>query len=269
MRIATFNIWNNPSSWAERIDSICEEVTRVNPDFLALQEVKTYMNGEEGMNVARHIAQKTGFPFCVFKEYPDSPDEGLAFLSKYPISTEDAIWYTDTKESNYCAIRITFEMGDITFGLTNVHLNWRSSATREEQMKSVHDWIFEGDGTTAFEILCGDFNDDPDSPVHHYLTGHLWSDVAQLQEEQHGIKAQATLDPVDNPHLRNGSNFERPVRYDWILCQKKGENLPSIDKVDVFGNMPVTGVKILPSDHYGVFADITLEHEKETDRVSS
>ncbi|WP_313892403.1 hypothetical protein [Psychrobacillus sp.] len=58
-----------------------------------------------------------------FKEYPDSPDEGLAILSKFPLCSDDTVWHKETEESNYCAIRITFKYGNREFGLTNAHFN--------------------------------------------------------------------------------------------------------------------------------------------------
>jgi len=268
MRIATLNVWNNPSSWFERMDAICAEVAQVDPDVLAIQEVRTYLAGEDGMDVAQHIANETGFPFCVFKAYPDSPDEGLAFLSKFPLRTAEAIWQTSTQEADYCAIRVTFEAEGAVFGMTNVHLNWRSAAIREQQMRAVLDWISEEGRAQPHEILCGDFNDDPDSPVHQYLTDHRWSDAARLHEDEHGVKAPPTLDHVNNPHLHT-SDPKTPSRYDWILLKAQEDLHFLLQGVELFGNTPVTGAKILPSDHYGVFADLIIEHEKETDRASS
>ncbi|MED1093915.1 endonuclease/exonuclease/phosphatase family protein [Bacillus paramycoides] len=260
MRIATFNIWNNQTLWFERLDAICEEVKNINPEILAIQEVRTYIDGKKGISVAQHIANKTGFPFCIFKEYPDCPDEGLAFLSKFPIYTEDAIWHKNTKESNYCAIRITFKYGDYEFGITNVHLNWRSPIIREEQIRSVHNWIFKENKAKPYEILCGDFNDDPHSSIHQYLTNNLWLDVAQFKEEQNYIKAQPTLDYINNLNIKNESNLKIQARYDWILIKKNNNlNFPPINKVEVFGNIPVTKAKVLPSDHYGVLMEITID----------
>jgi endonuclease/exonuclease/phosphatase family metal-dependent hydrolase len=257
MRIATFNIWNNQTLWVERLAAICEVVKDIDPDVIAIQEVRTSIDGKKGINVAQHIANQTGYPFCIFKEYPDSPDEGLAFLSKIPISTQDVIWQKNTKESNYCAIRITFKYGDYEFGITNVHLNWKSTMIRKEQIRAVHNWIFGENNARTYEILCGDFNDEPNSSIHHYLTDHHWIDVAQSIEKHNNIKAQPTLDYLNNINIKNDSNLKLQVRYDWILINKNTNlNLPSIDNMEVFGNT-ISKTLILPSDHYGVLMDIT------------
>lgn len=256
MRIATFNVWNKQTMWTDRLKAICEEVKEVNPDIIALQEVKTFIGEEGSLNVAQYIANHTGYPFCIFKEYPDSPDEGLAFLSKIPVSDIEAIWHTNTKESNYCAIRMAFKYNNYDYGITNVHLNWRTSEVREEQIHSVNNWIAET--AKSFEILCGDFNDAPDSKIHNYLQENMWLDLALFNQEKNAVKAQVTLDHVNNPHLKNTANLTTQFRYDWILM-KKLENLclPFLNSVEVFGKLPVTKAYILPSDHYGVVIDIT------------
>ncbi|WP_396129197.1 endonuclease/exonuclease/phosphatase family protein [Exiguobacterium mexicanum] len=248
MRIATFNIWNNSTSWSERIEAICQQVKVVDADVLALQEVRTYMDGEQGIDVARHITNETGYSFCVFLTYPDSPDEGLAILSNIPLDTHDAIWHHDVEEANYCAMRVTFQAAGHTFGLTNVHLNWRSPDIRAAQVRAVHEWIGEGE---HYELLCGDFNDDPRSKIHRDLTDHRWIDVAIC----HRGGDKPTLDYLHNPYLKQDALLKQPARYDWILLRCV-EDVPLISNVDVFGKTSVTDV--LPSDHYGVFVDFDI-----------
>lgn len=251
MRIATLNIWNNPTFWNERIESICATVKSIAADVLALQEVRTYLEGEEGISVAEHIATETGYPFYVFLAYPDSPDEGLAILSNIPIDTHDAIWHYEVEEANYCAMRVTFQVEDHVFGLTNVHLNWRSSVVREAQIKSVRDWIGAGE---RYEILCGDFNDDPQSEIYRDLTEHRWIDVVTC----HRGGDEPTLDYVHNPYLQQDSLKKQSSRYDWILLRHAEVRSLLITNVDVFGNTPVSKTNILPSDHYGVLLDLDM-----------
>lgn len=254
MKIATFNIWNKQVEWEKRIEVICGEIQRINPDIIALQEVKTFISAESNMNVAHYISEKLESFHCIFKEYPDSPDEGLAFLSKFPITSTDMIWNTDTDESNYCAIRITVKHDDLDYGITNVHLNWRTEEIRQEQIMTVNQWI--SDNQKSYEILCGDFNDVPDSNTHRYLIYNDWSDVA-LNYEKRGFKAQPTLDYTNNTYLKNEGSSQKTLRYDWILLKSK-TSLKSwqIDSVEIFGDKLLGKYAVLPSDHYGVIAEI-------------
>ncbi|WP_214802979.1 endonuclease/exonuclease/phosphatase family protein [Exiguobacterium sp. ERU656] len=254
MKIATFNIWNKEIEWEKRIHVICSEIKRVDPDIIALQEVRTSINSESNMNVAQYISEELGSFHCIFKEYPDSPDEGLAFLSKFPITLTDMIWNTDTHESNYCAIRMTFRHADVDYGITNVHLNWRTAEIRQEQIMTVHQWIF--DNQKSYEILCGDFNDVPDSNAHRYLIDNDWTDVA-LNNEKNGFDAQPTLDYYTNTYLKSEEISRKPLRYDWILLKNKtGSKSLQIESVEIFGDKLLDQYTVLPSDHYGVLARV-------------
>lgn len=247
MRIATYNIWNNDTSWQERIEAICEEVNRINADVIALQEVRSY----EEDSVAHDISEATGYPFCVFHPYSDSLDEGLAFLSKFPLSSIEAIWEEDVEESNFCATRVTFTLGGQEWGITNVHLNWRSSSIRECQMEVVRDWLSKG-RQKAIEVLCGDFNDHPQSTIYYGLSDAGWLDVTTFVAEE----PRATLDVKHNPYLQS-SNIEQPERYDWILVRSEYSGL-EVQHVDVFGDIR-TSTDVIPSDHYGVVADFIVK----------
>ncbi|WP_214780029.1 endonuclease/exonuclease/phosphatase family protein [Exiguobacterium sp. s22] len=246
MRIATYNIWNHDTSWQKRIEAICQEVKRIDADVIALQEVRSY---EEG-SVAHDISETTGYPFCVFHPYPDSPDEGLAFLSKFPLSSVEAIWEEDVEESNFCATRVTFTLGGQEWGLTNVHLNWRSVSIRERQMAAVRGWLHKG-RQKSVEVLCGDFNDNPQSSIYQDLSDGGWSDVIMFVGEE----ARPTLDVKHNPYLQS-SHLEQPERYDWILFRSEWSEI-EVQHVDVFGDVR-TSKNVIPSDHYGVMVDFTV-----------
>lgn len=247
MRIATYNIWNHDTLWQKRIEAICQEVKRVDADVVALQEVRSY---EEG-SVAHDIAEATGYPFCVFHPYPDSPDEGLAFLSKVPLSSVEAIWEEDVEESNFCATRVTLAFGGQEWGITNVHLNWRSVSIREHQIRAVQDWLSKG-RQKSVEVLCGDFNDHPRSTIYHDVSDAGWLDVTMFVAEE----ARPTLDVEHNPYLQS-SHLEQPERYDWILVRSECSGI-EVQHVDVFGDTR-TSKEVVPSDHYGVMVDFTVK----------
>lgn len=247
MRIATYNIWNHKTLWRERIAAICQEVKRIDADVVVLQEVRSYEQG----SVAHDIAEATGYPFCVFHPYPDSLDEGLAFLSKVPFGSVEAIWESDVEESNFCAIRVTLEWGGHEWGITNVHLNWRSSSIRERQMAAVQEWLSQG-CQKSVELLCGDFNDHPQSAIYQDLSDARWLDVTTFVEEE----PRATLDVKHNPYLQS-SHLEQPARYDWILFRSEWSEL-EVQHIDVFGDVR-TSTDVIPSDHYGVVADFIVK----------
>ncbi len=52
LRLATFNVWNHDTAWPQRLAAICEEIKMVNPDVIALQEVKSADSSAQDIDVA-------------------------------------------------------------------------------------------------------------------------------------------------------------------------------------------------------------------------
>ncbi|MFC7371065.1 endonuclease/exonuclease/phosphatase family protein [Fictibacillus iocasae] len=251
MKVATFNVWNHSKTWTIRKQLIIEEISRIDSDIIALQEVPNLQELE-------FILKQVEMDHYSFKHYPGD-EEGLAILSKFPV---EAVRVPNDTINN-CAIRITANIKGLTVGITNVHLTWRSAYEREKEIVEVIKWISESNHTD-FELLCGDFNSAPHfSSVYNFLVGERsiksfdtsWIDLGQSLHEP-------TLDFVKNRwlHNRDGLNSIRvPVRYDWILlksCYPKQE--PSLTNIELFANKITSSQEVLPSDHYGVLVDLSL-----------
>lgn len=250
MRIAIYNVWNHELTWGRRVNAIAAEISRIKPDLIALQEVP-------GVEEGRFIADLTQMPYYTFKKYPSEEREGLAFLSNTPIEEVR----TECSEINECAYRIVVQVEGIPIGVTNVHLNWRSASIREKEIVYVTDWISRA-GNTNYELLCGDFNCTPNlSGVYKFLVGEQtlqsrdaqWVDLAERYQ-------RPTLDFLHNPWLQNRSRLNDtrlPRRYDWILlhsCYPAEE--PDLVCVELFGESAMSEEHVIPSDHYGVLAEL-------------
>lgn len=251
MRIATYNIWNNDTLFEERIEVICKAIKEVDADIVCLQEVRN----EECRSITEIIANGANYPFFIFRDYPDCPDEGLAIISKYPFNYTAAIWETDTEISNYCAIRANIDYEGIFIGITNVHLNWRSEEIRKGQLNAVNNWIAREKDCEKYEVICGDFNDVPQSSIHNFLKDCGWRDVVELSSKK-DTSHYATFDLVNNHYLKEDKRPKEKLRFDWIMINtfNNCEQL-TFEFVDIFGNNPSV-FKIMPSDHYGLYVDI-------------
>lgn len=254
MRIATYNIWNSDTFFKERIEVVCKAIKKVDADVVCLQEVRK----EESRNIADIIANNTGYQFFVFREYPDCPDEGLAIMSKLQLFHAAPIWETDTTISNYCALRVNINYNGTLIGITNVHLNWRGEEIRKEQLNAVNNWIISENHCEKYEIMCGDFNDVPQSSIHDLVKEYGWQDVVDLTGEKNE-KYYATFDLVDNHYLKEDTRPKEKLRFDWILINSLSkEGQFALDTVNVFGNEQSVST-IFPSDHYGLYADLQLD----------
>lgn len=236
-----------------------------------MQEVPATLTEAPGApNAAEFIALQTGYPYCVFRNYPDDPVEGLAVLSRWPIVSNETIW-DHTADLSLCfAIRAVVQSGDTSVGITNVHLDWSSARNRERQVVALLDWLSVIADSNSNELLCGDFNAAPDSSIHRLLTGRQslqdreanWLDLAEYQEWRSDVPAGATLDFGNNPRWEGTHTLQIPARFDWILLMKKKDYRlpePLITRVDLFGTQPTPVARLVPSDHYGVAAHIMFQ----------
>lgn len=265
IRIATLNLWNSDNTdrlQIERLHAAAEELTRLDADIIALQEVS--MDLGDGTDAAHWLAARTGHAHVLVHRYADTPDEGLAFLARAPLRPRPAPGGVDV------ALRVETTIGDVALALTNVHLDWRSALTRERQIVEIVSALPHGSGGDWYEILLGDFNSYPESSVYQFLAGQQtlhghdtvpWHDLARTWAELAGFAPAATLDFGRNPRWRDSPTLDRPARVDWILFRDtfaSGLASPSLTRAGIFGDeaAPIAGV--VPSDHYGVHVDLLI-----------
>lgn len=256
LSIATFNIWHHPHKRQERFAALCAEINRHQPDVLLLQEVmSTFHPDEPFVSIAEHLAQATGYPYLIFNDYPDSPDEGLALLSRFPHDHHEVSWATTSVVQHHCAARTQFVINGKRIAVTNVHFNWRTSDIRLDQLQFVNEWIASQTNEATIEFLGGDFNDFPESPLHRVAL-HEWVDLADSFATRTGQLAATTLDPVTNPYAKKNDGITTPARYDWLLCRRSPAPV-TLQHVQLIGHERLMH-HVIPSDHYGVLAQLTI-----------
>ena len=256
MQIATYNIWNSSADRVARQEMLCRALNRVNADVVALQEVSAIAE--------QHYPQ---YPHTVFRWYPEEENEGLGFLSKHPVLSAEAGWEFSA-ELHDCGLRVKLRIDETSVAVTNVHLDWKSIARREAQILAVTEWIAARSEPDCIEILCGDFNSYPESSIYRFLRGQqtlsgqegpVWHDLAAIHASRHGVVPSPTLDFGTNPRWANDPTLELPARFDWILVQERWPApMPRVNSVELIGLHPMPGSDIVPSDHYGVLADLEM-----------
>ncbi len=255
MQIATYNIWNSDTDRTARQEMLCQELNRVDADVAALQEVSA-------------IAEQSypQYPHTVFRRYPEDETEGLGFLSKFPVLSAEAGWEF-SPALHPCGLRVQLRVNAATVAVTNVHLDYKSVAVREVQILAVTNWITARSEPNCMEILCGDFNSYPESSVYRFLRGQqtlngqegpVWHDLAAVHAYLHGTVPEPTLDFQTNPRWANSPSLELPARFDWILVQERWPApMPRVKSVALIGRNPLPAT-LVPSDHYGVLADLEM-----------
>ncbi|WP_368914977.1 endonuclease/exonuclease/phosphatase family protein [Exiguobacterium acetylicum] len=256
LSIATYNIWHHPYKCQERFAALCAEINQHQPDVLLLQEVmSTFHPDEPFVSIAEHLAEATGYPYWMMDPYMDSPDEGLAILTKLPFERTDSSAAATANINHHCAIRIPFSIKGVRFAVTNIHFNWRASDIRLDQLRFVNEWIASKTDDATVEFLGGDFNDCPNSSLHQ-ATLKEWVDLAGCFAMRTGQLAPVTLDPMTNSYAKKNDGITTPARYDWLLCQRSPAPV-TLQRVQLIGHERLPH-HVIPSDHYGVLAHMTI-----------
>lgn len=246
-------------NYESKLDLFAEKIAEYKPDIIGMQEV----NQSSSANFAKNLM---GFMPCISKLVREDNhalrtvmklkqkdinyywtwvpvkigygkyEEGLAFLSRFPINSACSIYISnDTDYLNWKTRRmlgITVSAGQFF----NVHTGWWNDCEEpfSEQWKKINGYI-KGDSW-----LMGDFNspDDIRNEGYDLITGSGWKDLyshAALHDEGYTVTSRI-----------DGWNVDKKQRIDYIFC-----NFDTKIKYvrTIFKHSPV-------SDHLGVMAEV-------------
>ena len=267
MRFATYNIWNSTILRQARREALITALVRLGADVIALQEVPTAF-GTGTQDAGAVLAEQSKYPYHYFRAYPNDPDEGLAILSLHPLDNVCAEWDEPYSKLPACAIGAVAMIAGYQFSLVNLHLDWSSIAVREQQITRVVVWHNTRKAPGSWSLLCGDFNAIPESSVYRFLQGQQslhgvetqpWIDLAAYDAFVKRKATAATLDFVTNPRWTNTPRLDLPMRVDWLMLGVEIEQeLPRVQVVELFGVEPLAPSNAVPSDHYGVYTDLSF-----------
>jgi endonuclease/exonuclease/phosphatase family metal-dependent hydrolase len=267
LRLATYNIWNARANWPRRLAALVEELGALNADLVAMQEVP--FEASPGAPIDRFFREQTAYPQVLYVPYPGPADrrewpEGLAFLSNLALEDLRVNWAGGQPTENSWGARAAMRWQGISLGITTVHLDFRHAESRERHiMRIVRDLIDAH--PSDLDILCGDFNDDGDAPLLRFLEGRAdlhgyrtaWRDLAVEWHAARGERPPVTLDFQHNPRWKAKNITAPSKRFDRIyLRTSEGVTAPRILGVGRFGDVPVNSGNVVPSDHYGLYADL-------------
>ena len=249
--LATYNIWNSLEGMPFREKCIIEEIRKVNPDIICLQEVTD-------KSMAERMADELNMN-SIFSEITNE-DEGICILHRCPV-TEYDIWMTIGNVFYVC-----FEIADKKIGIVNLHLAWDSILSREKSIIAIIEKLKEKKADYIF--LAGDFNCGDNSDVIRMLIGDCaiqgveanpcFYDLALASEQVNGTCIKDTLNFRKNPIFKTNT-IEVNQRFDRIFLQNTYPlEFPHLIECDIFGTKIYEENKLAASDHYGVFARLEL-----------
>jgi endonuclease/exonuclease/phosphatase family metal-dependent hydrolase len=266
LTVVTFNLLSpEHADWARRRVLIRDELRRLEPDLVALQECVLTPTDD-------HVADLLGDGYSVVHHSARSADGvGAALASRWPVTShrEVDLHVTERVTLPWAAAVLVDVALPHPFGPTLVvhhKPTYEIGFGQERERQAVHtaravEELLRG-SAGRHVIVLGDFDDTPDSASLRYWTGRQSLEGTSVAyrdawEAVHGDGSGHTF-AADNPLTRAGEMaLELGRRIDYVLI-RCGIHGPTLDVLDcrLIMNTPIDGVR--PSDHYGVLAELAV-----------
>lgn len=220
LTIATLNLRGVHDAWLRREPLVIAGLARLNADVICVQEAATWCL--QAHWVAWRLSRRTGRRYRVRfarKRGRRGLFEGIAVLSALPTGRQQVLGIGG---SGRVAQRVRIGTENVRFTVANAHLEHRSfnGELRGSQVEAILGWLKRAPGPA---VLCGDFNDVPESPALAGLTPTFRSVFAGLEVQVAGTSpARAPSRIIDYIFategidvLEAGQFLEQPVDGRW------------------------------------------------------
>jgi endonuclease/exonuclease/phosphatase family metal-dependent hydrolase len=241
--VATLNVRNTADRWRDRGPLLVEQLVALDPDVIALQEVRRFPDQARG--IAREASRRRPDqpPWGMRTAYKTGPKrlwEGLAVLSRLPLDGDTG--RLRLRGQSRVALRVTVVVpGGATLDVYDVHLADGDETVRSRQARRLLEWTDERPDRPA--VLTGDFNSRLGSAPIRILTARLRSAYAEV----HGTEPPRTV--VGDSETGTG-----PV-LDYVFVNDRVEVL---DARVAFDQPAPDDPRRFPSDHFGLAVTIAL-----------
>ena len=259
IRVATWNIWWRFGPWQERLPLIIDELTRIDADVIALQEVWL----ADGTSSAERIAESLGYESVAdgILEMEPGVRFGNAVCSRWPIAGHESRRLTAASkpDEERLVLRADIDGPQGPLQVFSTHLNWRfdHSAARQAQVRQLAEFVADSRPRTYPPIVCGDFNAEPHSDEIEMLTG-------QRELAVDGILLVDTwraLHPTspgftwsnENTFAADAREWDRRIDYVFVGWPKE-EGLGQPLSAELIGTKQIGD--LWPSDHYGLVTEL-------------
>ncbi|MBN2495423.1 MAG: endonuclease/exonuclease/phosphatase family protein [Deltaproteobacteria bacterium] len=259
LRVMTVNLRHDEDLWQRRFELIADEIARLEPDLIGLQEVEITVI-EQSRVLGELLAERLGgqSPYAFYEHLKPGlmglSGEGIAIFSRFPIEQSE---FVDIGEGRLTLFVQITTPGGITADLFNTHLHNADGEddARLAQAEQTLDFMAErGAGDAVF--LTGDMNSEPDSDAIERLVA---SGLIDTYAHVHGAETARTgnTSPIA---LAEGTFDQHPdCRIDYVLAKFSSAiaaHARVSDSIVCFQNHDQTG--LYPSDHLGVMSTFQL-----------
>lgn len=240
----------------EKFTQIAKAINELDVDIICFQEVAEYWRDGEGdweSNSAKLINDRLTKPFHLHTDWShlgfDKFREGVAILSRFPLSHHDARYVSDSHDIySIHSRKVVMAKAHVPYiGAINVfsaHLSWIEDGFKG-QFERLHEWAesTQADDVKA-TLLCGDFNVTAGTSGYEYVVNSNQYDDQYLAANEQGVFEQ--IFRVNDAHWQD--LLAEDYRIDYIFMNKDSQLQVCSAKVlftdDDYGRV---------SDHCGYF----------------
>ncbi len=252
LKVLSYNIegmkpGTNP---ALRLGLIISELKQIDADIIGLQEINEDVNGDgtdnQGLRIKNALEDYFGTEYYYYQQqthlsWDNQFKEFIGIISKYPVN--DQGYYqlvSGVFPRKIVWNQISTPVGEINF--FNTHLSFNSASVRLVQVEQADDYIITTSASNGIisNILSGDFNAIPESPVIEHLTSpseiYYFSSFQKANPELAGFTV-----PSNNPN----------AKIDFVFYTNK--STLSVDTSYIVMDVPFSE-DMYYSDHLGIIS---------------
>ncbi len=238
----------------EKFTKIAKTINELEIDIICLQEAAEYWRDGDGdweSNAAKIINDRLTKPFYIHYDWSHlgfaKYREGVAILSRYPLSHQEAQYVSDSHDKyNIHSRKVVKARIDVPcVGFINVfsaHLSWIEDGFKE-QFQRLRTWAEHNNGDDIkATLLCGDFNITAGTEGYGFVINSNEYEDQFLAINEHGIFDK--IFRVNDAHWQD--LLADDYRIDYIFM-KKNSQLKAVSAKVIFTDQEYGRV----SDHFG------------------
>lgn len=242
LKVVTLNLYHDKDDWPKRRVQIVEELKRLRPDAIALQEVLQ----DQGLtNQAEWLAAQLGYQWHFVSTDPAGQPRryGNALLTRHPILKRGQK-LLQPLDDNRTAAFLRIELDGRLLNLYATHLHWtdQGGAIRAQQIADLMQYI-AATSENIPSLVAGDFNSTADSPELAALR-EGFVDIYGNRHPQADATSSSTLN----------LKYFAPKRIDHVFFQR--DAFTPVGATILFNQPDAQG--IWASDHFGMLAELRL-----------
>lgn len=252
VKVMTLNLRHDEDQWRLRFELVADEIARLEPDIIGLQEVQVDVHQAYVLNEL--VASRGKARYQIYEETKPAGGEGVAILTRFPILWHDHVPMVDDRVSVFVRVRHP-SGGDID--VVDTHLSVGTNpAVRGARLEQVAETVRLANRNLACNptFFTGDLNSGAgDAPLERLETAGFVDSYAYLHGSPTPLDGN-TSDVV----LAEGAFEQHPQeRIDFVLSRGAGQRSVGAVRSEVcFRNHDAKG--FYPSDHFGVMTTFAV-----------